>query len=71
MNPNTPSDGNGRQTDKNLDEALQETFPASDPIAFTPRRAGKNDHKVIEDRTSRLKDWWQDMMTRVTNRPHH
>ena len=27
-----------RHLDRLLDEALQETFPASDPIAVTPRR---------------------------------
>ncbi len=27
-----------RHLDQLLDEALQETFPASDPIAVTPRR---------------------------------
>jgi hypothetical protein len=26
-----------RQLDERLDEALKETFPASDPIALTPR----------------------------------
>lgn len=27
-----------RHLDQRLDEALEETFPASDPIAVTPRR---------------------------------
>lgn len=31
---------------KDLDEALEETFPASDPIAVAPKRAGKNDKRV-------------------------
>jgi hypothetical protein len=70
MNPNMPGDKRARRADKELDEALQDTFPASDPIAFTPRRAGKTDHH-IEEPPSRLKDWWHDMMARVTNRPRH
>jgi hypothetical protein len=31
---------------KDLDEALEETFPASDPIATSPKRGGKNDKRV-------------------------
>jgi len=33
-----------RSLDRRLDEALQETFPASDPIAVTPRGA---DHETF------------------------
>ncbi len=29
-----------------LDEALEETFPASDPIALAPVRGGKSDKRV-------------------------
>lgn len=32
------SDGYKDHLDERLDEALKETFPASDPIAVTPRR---------------------------------
>jgi hypothetical protein len=31
---------------KALDEALEESFPASDPIASSPKRAGKDDKHV-------------------------
>jgi hypothetical protein len=31
---------------KDLDEALEETFPASDPIAVAPKRAGKDDKRI-------------------------
>lgn len=29
-----------------LDDALAETFPASDPIALAPKRGGKDDKRV-------------------------
>ncbi|MGE4063515.1 MAG: hypothetical protein AB7E79_09120 [Rhodospirillaceae bacterium] len=29
-----------------LDEALEETFPASDPIACAPKRGGKDDKRA-------------------------
>ena len=32
------ADTDARQLDERLDEALKETFPASDPVAVTPRR---------------------------------
>ena len=32
--------------DKKLDEALEETFPASDPVALTP---GRDEQKVAAD----------------------
>jgi len=38
-------------TDSRLDEALEESFPASDPIAVhehEPRRASENEHPVAE-----------------------
>lgn len=35
-----------KKPSRDLDEALEETFPASDPIAYTPMRAGKEDKKV-------------------------
>jgi hypothetical protein len=38
--PDRPSD---RAKSKGLDEALEESFPASDPIASSPKRAGKDD----------------------------
>lgn len=31
---------------KALDEALEETFPASDPIAVAPKRGGKGDKRI-------------------------
>lgn len=31
---------------KTLDEALEESFPASDPISTSPKRAGKNDKRI-------------------------
>lgn len=31
---------------KALDEALEETFPASDPIAVAPKRGGKSDKRA-------------------------
>ncbi len=31
---------------KALDEALEDSFPASDPIATSPKRAGKDDKHV-------------------------
>jgi hypothetical protein len=31
---------------KDLDEALEETFPASDPIAVAPKRGGKDDKRM-------------------------
>jgi len=31
---------------KALDEALEETFPASDPIASSPRQGGKDDRRA-------------------------
>ena len=67
----TPPDGAGRRADKSLDEALQETFPASDPIAFTPRRGGKEAHQVSEEQRSQLREWWHDILSRITNRPSH
>jgi len=33
-----PTNDVKRQLDRRLDEALEETFPASDPIAVTPHR---------------------------------
>jgi hypothetical protein len=33
-------------TSQELDEALEETFPASDPIACSPKRGGKDDKRV-------------------------
>jgi hypothetical protein len=29
-----------------LDDALDDSFPASDPLAFTPQRAGQKDKKA-------------------------
>ncbi len=31
---------------KDLDEALEDTFPASDPIAVAPKRGGKDDKRM-------------------------
>jgi hypothetical protein len=39
--------GEGRTSQgKALDEALEETFPASDPIALAPKRGGKDDKRM-------------------------
>jgi hypothetical protein len=38
--------GPGAKASKALDEALEESFPASDPIAASPKRAGKDDKRV-------------------------
>jgi hypothetical protein len=35
-----PSDDNGLNDDRRLDEALELTFPASDPVALSGRRRG-------------------------------
>lgn len=34
------------KTSQALDEALEESFPASDPIAFAPKQGGKDDKRV-------------------------
>ncbi len=41
MPPKEPSETEKEREDKDLDEALEETFPASDPIA--PMRRGEDD----------------------------
>lgn len=41
-----PSPQNRSPSGKELDEALEETFPASDPIASSPKRGGKDDKRV-------------------------
>jgi len=35
-----PDDDNGLDDDRRLDEALELTFPASDPVALSGRRTG-------------------------------
>jgi len=35
-----------RAKSERLDEALEETFPASDPIASAPKQGGKDDKRV-------------------------
>jgi len=47
--PAAPTNDLKRHLDRRLDEALEETFPASDPIAVTPPRRLPHDH----DRASR------------------
>ena len=41
--------------DQKLERALKDTFPASDPIAYTPQRAGKADQKLETHPTLRQK----------------
>jgi len=41
MPPKEPTPAEKEREDKDLDEALEETFPASDPI--TPMRRGEDD----------------------------
>jgi len=38
-----------RHLDERLDEALEETFPASDPIAVTPPRERPLSHRAPRD----------------------
>ncbi len=39
-----------------LDDALDDSFPASDPLASTPRRAGQHDKKAPTTGSDRLKE---------------
>ena len=41
-----PPPGPSPREDVLLDEALEETFPASDPIALAPKRGGKDDKRM-------------------------
>lgn len=38
--------GEAAKAGRDLDEALEETFPASDPIAMSPKRGGKDDKRA-------------------------
>ena len=43
-----------KETEDNLDEALDETFPASDPPSMTqPQTPGAPNHKSVEDLAKR------------------
>ncbi len=57
--------------EKVLDDALRDTFPASDPIAFTPQQAGKNAHPVSDEPPSRVGEWWRHMLARIGARERH
>jgi len=48
-NPSAPAKSQTRDADQSgqvLDEALEDSFPASDPIASSPKRGGKDDKRV-------------------------
>lgn len=46
MSGSVGRDGSRASQGKALDEALEETFPASDPIALAPKRGGKDDKRM-------------------------
>ncbi len=60
-----------KRAERSLDEALEDTFPASDPIAFTPQRAGKDAHHIDEQPRSKVGDWWHTMLMRIGARKTH
>ena len=39
-----PFKGQPREAERQLDEAIEESFPASDPLAANPSSAGGPDH---------------------------
>jgi hypothetical protein len=57
------------EAEPDLDEALAETFPASDPLACTPRRAGRSDHKLDHPAPSTEKDR-KGLLRRIKDRLH-
>lgn len=71
MSASQPNRDSVKPVDKVLDDALRDTFPASDPIAFTPQRAGKNAHHVSDAPRSKLGEWWRHMLARLGTRDRH
>ena len=63
-------DAAGR-AEKDLNDALRDTFPSSGPIAFTPQRAGKNAHHMDEAPRSAVGEWWRQISTRIGARDRH
>ena len=45
-NPKTAGDDEKRRLDQALEEGLEETFPASDPVNVTQPPPSKEDHHV-------------------------
>ena len=71
MSPSPSKHDAAKQAEKDLDDALRDTFPASDPISFTPQRAGKDAHHVDEAPRSAVSEWWRHMLARIGARNRH
>lgn len=71
MSPSPTHRDAAKQAEKDLDDALRDTFPASDPIAFTPQQAGKDAHHLSDAPRSRVGDWWRHMLARIGARERH
>jgi len=63
--------GTGTRRELDLDEALEETFPSSDPIASSPRRAGRTDRVEHPNMPEHELSLWRQLFGRIKHKLMH